>query len=81
MNAHRAGVLGKAAANVLDARQAQLGGSRIEAGQHVVGYVTDQDVTHTVTISHDIRLIGATSAVAAAVVPSFAAKGCFGAFQ
>jgi hypothetical protein len=61
-NAHRPGILGKAAANVLNARQAQLSRSRIEAGQHVIWYVTDQYVTHTQMISPDIALFEAISA-------------------
>ena len=46
-NAHGAGILGEAAANVLNARQPQLGRARIEACQNVIWHVADQYVTHT----------------------------------
>lgn len=50
-------VLGEAATNVFDARQAHLSGSRINSGQHVIWYVTYQDVAHMPMISHDISVV------------------------
>jgi hypothetical protein len=46
-NPCRTGILGQATANVLNARQSQLSGSRIEASQHVIWYITNQHVTHS----------------------------------
>jgi hypothetical protein len=53
-HSQRASILGKAAANVLNARQAQLGSSGIEPSENIIRNIADQHVTHDPMISHDI---------------------------
>lgn len=55
-HSQRASILGKAPANVLNARQAQLGSTGIEPGEYIIRNVADQHVTHSATISHDIAV-------------------------
>lgn len=50
----RPSILGKTAANVLNARQAQLCGPGIEPSQYIIRNISDQNVTHNAMISYDI---------------------------
>jgi hypothetical protein len=56
-HSRRPSILGKTAANVLNARQAQLGGPGIESSQDIIRNITDQNVTHNPMISCDIARV------------------------